>query len=334
MNDKSIIVLAGDVGGTKTLLALFECRDSCLVELKSKKYKSHDFANLEMVVKDFLNHQKIKPQIAVFGIPGPVENGKAKSTNLPWAVDEKNLIKQTKIPTVKIINDLVSTAYDVPYLKPEEIIQIKDGACNNSGTLVVIAPGTGLGQAFLISEGNKKIIIPSEGGHADFAPTNEIEVELYLFLYKKFKHVSLERIISGNGLLNIFDYLVQSKFAKPKSETIEKMKIKDKAAVITDMAIDKKDIVCDKALEIFVSALGAHAGNLVITLLATGGVYLGGGIPYKILPKLMDKTFENSFTRKGRLEDIVEATPVYVINNNNAALHGAARFAVDLYKGN
>lgn len=328
---KNKIILAGDVGGTKTLLALFECSGTHLVELKLKKYASKEFSNLEIIVKDFLSITQITPSSAAFGIPGPVENGKAKSTNLPWIVDENKISNDLSIPKVKIVNDLAATAFAIPYLKNDELIEIKSSrAENRNQRYVVVAPGTGLGQAFLLCEGDKKIVIDSEGGHADFAPTNEFEKVLYIFLSKKFKRVSYERILSGNGLMNVFDFLVDSGYGVPEKDTLNRMLIEDKAAVISDMALNEKDRVCEKALEIFISVLGAHSGNLVMNLLATGGVYLAGGIPHKILPKLQTKIFTDSFLNKGRLKELTEATPVYVLNHNNAALNGAARIAENL----
>ncbi len=329
------IILAGDIGGTKTLLVLYECSGSNLFELKSKRYESKEYSNLELIVNDFLSSQQIVPQAAAFGIPGPVENGKVKSTNLPWLVDEKILSKHTGIPKLKIVNDLAATAFDIPYLKQDEIILIKYGGKEKrSERFVVVAPGTGLGQAFLVCEGNKKIVLASEGGHADFAPTSEIEKELYVYLSKKFNRVSYERIISGSGLPNVFDFLVESGFDNPVEETLERFKTEDKAAVISDQALKSKDKVCEKALDIFVEVLAAHCGNLVLTLLATGGVYLAGGIPHKILPKLQSKIFAESFNNKGRLSEIVKATPVFVLNHNNAALNGAAKMTLELLNEN
>lgn len=325
------IILAGDVGGTKTLLALYECSGNHLVELKSKNYVSKDFENLEFIIRDFLSIVQITPSSAAFGIPGPVENGIIKSTNLPWIVDEKLLSEELYIPKVKIVNDLAATAYQIPFLKDEEKILIKDVANQKrSERFVVVASGTGLGQAFLICEDNKKIVLASEGGHADFAPTNEIESQLFLYLLKKFGRVSYERVISGNGIPNIFDFLVESNFSIPENETIERMKVEDKSKVISEMALANKDKVCVKALEIFISVLGSHSGNLVFNLLATGGVYLAGGIPHKILSLLKTNHFIENFNNKGRLRELTEATPVYVINNNLAALHGAARIAESL----
>lgn len=329
------IILAGDVGGTKTLLALFECSGKHLIELKSKKYVSKDFGSLEVIIRDFLSSQQITPSSAAFGIPGPVEHGIVKSTNLPWVIDEKVLSRNTNIPKVKIINDLGATAFEIPYLNQDEIILIKDGQKEKrSERFVVVAPGTGLGQAFLVCEDNKKIVLASEGGHSDFAPTDEVEEELYVYLSKKFDRVSYERVISGSGLPNIFDFLVECGYGGFSDETFERMLLEDKATVITEMALNQKDPICAKALDIFVSVLGAYTGNMVINLLATGGAYLAGGIPYKILSKLKSNIFIDRFNNKGRLKKVVESTPVFVLNHNNVALNGASKIALELLKEN
>jgi len=325
---KHNIILAGDIGGTKTLLALFESNKGNPIELRRKRYVSKDFENLEIIVKDFLDESEIEPQAATFGIPGPVTNGKVKSTNLPWIINEKALSIKTGISIIKIVNDLAATAYEIPFLKKDEVITIKEGnELKEPERFVILAPGTGLGQAFLIYEGRQRFVIPSEGGHSDFAPTDEFEILLFRYLLKKFGHVSYERIISGSGIPNIFNFLIETNFGEPKEETLERMKTEDKAAVISEMALHKKDKVCEKTLDIFVSVLGAHAGNMAITFLANGGVYLAGGIPRKILIKLRDGTFAKSFIKKGRLSEIVKSAPVYVINNEYTALHGAARLA-------
>lgn len=324
-------ILAGDVGGTKTLLALFSADDGKPVEIKSKEYKSDKYNCLEEIINDFLKNFNGTPPIACLGIAGPVNNGVEKSTNLPWITDEKTLSKKTGIRRIKIINDLAATAHSITHLTSDEIINIKPGVVPKMPErFVVLAPGTGLGQSFLIQKRNKIITIPSEGGHVDFAPANEIEAELYIFLFKKFGHVSYERIISGIGLPNIFDYLVQIKKMKPEKETIEKMKNHDKAPVISELALSGKDSVCEEALNLFVSVLGSHAGNLALTFLADGGVYLAGGIPFKILPKLKEDIFTKSFLNKGRLSSILEPIPVNLISNNRAAVKGAAYFSFQI----
>jgi glucokinase len=326
-------ILAGDVGGTKTLIALFQEMNGLPVEIRKHEYVSRNFSCLENTIHDFLKGTEGIPMAAAFGIPGPVSNGIVKSTNLPWVIDEKILIEKTGIPRIKLMNDLVATANSLPILASDEIINIKTGnPPENPERYVVLAPGTGLGQSFLIHHDGKTIVIPSEGGHADFAPTNEIEAELYQYLLKKYGHVSFERIISGSGLPNIFDFLVEIRKEIPEKETIEKMKTNDRAAVISEMALSRKDEVCKDALDIFISILGTHAGNLALTFLADGGVYLAGGIPFKILPKLRDGIFTKSFLNKGRMKSVLYPIPVNVITNNQAALKGAAKVAFEINK--
>ena len=320
-------ILAVDVGGTKTIMTLFDEVNCELTEIRTKKYPSGNFGCLEDIITEFLGDDTT-PYSASFGIPGPVENGVVKSTNLPWTITEEGLSKKTGIPTIKLMNDLVATAYSIPSLTQDELINIKKGTKKeHPERYVVLAPGTGLGQSFLIHKDGHSIVIPSEGGHVSFAPNTEVETELYLYLRKKFGHVSYERIISGTGLPNVYDFFVEVKKMEPKQETVEKMKNEDRAKVITEMALEKKDPVCEETLDLFVSVLGAYAGDLALSFLAYGGVYLGGGIPYKILPKLKEDIFINSFKAKGRMKNIVEQIPINVITNNLAALKGAAYVA-------
>jgi len=324
-------LLAGDVGGTKTLLALFSVQNGIPVEISSHRYVSRDFKSLEHIIRDFLKDRESLPAAAAFGIPGPVINGVVKSTNLPWIINEKLLSEKTSIPKLKLVNDLVATAYSIQSLSSDELVNIKQGNTDlKAQRYIVLAPGTGLGQSFLLNQNGQTIVIPSEGGHTSFAPTNEIEVKMYLYLFKKYGHVSYERIISGNGLPNIFDFLVENRKGKAVDETLERMKDEDRAVVISEMALEKKDKVCEQALDLFASVLGTHAGNLALSFLADGGVYLAGGIPHKIIPKLIDGSFIKSFLNKGRMKSIVESIPINVITNNRAALKGAAKIAFEL----
>ncbi len=289
------LLLAADVGGTKTLMCLFEGNKGNPVVVNTCKYVSCDYDSLEAIIKDFLKDHEGVPMAAAFGIPGPVEDGMVKSTNLPWVIKEKLLSEKTGIPRIRLVNDLAATAYSIPSLTSDELIHIKEGkTVKNPERYVVLAPGTGLGQSFLICSQGKKIVIPSEGGHADFAPTTELESELLGFLLQKFGHVSYERVISGIGLPNIFDFFMKIKKKKPKTETLEKMKTEKRAVVITEMALAKKDPICEEALDLFVSILGTHAGNLALSFLPDGGIYLAGGIPFKILPKIREPGFTNS----------------------------------------
>ena len=327
------LLMAADVGGTKTLMGLFHIMDGKPEVIMTKKYASRDFDSLGSILQVFLKDCKCTgtPLAAAFGIPGPVENGFVKSTNLPWVLDEKILRKKTGIAKVRLINDLAATAYSLPQLAPNELVTIKEGKhVENPERHVILAPGTGLGQSFLIVKNGQKIVIPSEGGHTGFAPSTEIECDLLRFLMKKFSHVSFERLISGIGLPNIFDFLVEEKKEKPQSETLEQMKTIDRGRVISEMAMEEKDNVCVKALDIFISILGTHAGNLALTFLPDGGIYLAGGIPYKILPKLKEHNFLDNFLDKGRMSEILEHIPIKLITNNQAALKGASLVAYDL----
>ncbi|UII80303.1 glucokinase [Flagellimonas sp. CMM7] len=325
------LILAADVGGTKTLMCLFNMIDGNPHTIKTNRYVSCDFDSLETIVKDFLGDFESVPKAAAFGIPGPVEDGMVKSTNLPWVIQKKNLSVKTGIEHIRLANDLAATAYSIPNLNPDEIINIKEGKLVNSPErYVVLAPGTGLGQSFLVCSEGRKTVIPSEGGHADFAPTSKMESELFGFLLQKFGHVSYERVISGIGLPNIFDFLVSIKKETPEKMTLERMKNEKRAVVITKMALEKKDMVCEKALDIFVSILGTHAGNLALAFLPDGGIYLAGGIPFKILSKIQGKGFMDSFLRKGRMREVVEHTPINLVTNNQAAMKGAALMAYEL----
>lgn len=325
------MILVGDVGGTKTRLALYEHRNGNFELLKIETFSSRDFAGLEGIVQVFLHKHQSKVQKACFGIPGPVVKGKVQATNLPWAVSEESLKSSLKIGSVKLINDLVATAAAVPYLKDNQLITLHAGSPDPSDIqrFAVLAPGTGLGQAFLQVRNGKIEVFPSEGGHVDFAPTDEIQIELLHYLLKKFKRVSYERVVCGPGLVNIYDFLKDTGRAEEPSELRKKLKEEDPAAVISYFGQTKEYEICVKALDIFVSALGAQAGNLALTFLANNGVYLGGGIPPKITRKLSDGTLVASYLNKGRLSTLVEKTPLYAILDDHVALLGAARLALE-----
>lgn len=326
------MILAGDIGGTKTLLALYEIVNDDIFLRTKEKFESRNFNSFEDILSKFAGSNS-HIDAAVLGVPGPVLNGEVKLTNLKWKLSETKISDEFNIGKVKLINDLGATAYSIPYLNEKELIQINKGSTKTAvERFAVLAPGTGLGEAFLICEGNEKMILSSEGGHTDFAPKNDLEIELLKYLLKKHKRVSYERIISGSGLANIFDFLVEYGYGVPNEETLERFKDDDKSQVISEMALSGKDKLCCDSLEIFASILGSHAGNLVLTNLTTGGVYLGGGIPHKIKSVLLSEIFLASFKNKGRLSSLLEATPVYIINNNEAALKGASLYAKSLIR--
>lgn len=321
------MILAGDAGATKTELALFKEENGKLEKQFSEKYFSKEFFSLEDIIFLFLNNIDDKIEAACVGVPGPVINGEVKSTNLLWELDEKVLSEKLNIKKFNLANDVVAMATAVPYLTYKDLITIYKVNKNEKGNKIILAPGTGLGQAALFYDKGEFKVISSEGGHSDFAPTDEIEIELLKYLQRKFGHVSYERVASGQGLVNVFNFLKYMNYDSVNEDFLKRLNEEDPAAVISDEALSKKSKICEKALDIFVSVLGSQAGNMVLNLNATGGVYIGGGIPMKIIDKLVDGIFVKSFLNKGRLRYLVEKTPVYVIKDTSIGLYGAAILA-------
>jgi glucokinase len=338
------MILAGDVGGTKTRLAFCRLEDGRIIRQQTDTFVSRDYSCLEEVVRNFINKYGVSVTKSCFGVPGPVVNGEAKATKLPWHFKEEQISKDLNIPTVKLVNDLVATAAAVPHLMPEDLYVLHEGepsgstienqpqnrnkgSGNGETTIGVLAPGTGLGQAFVYTKAGQRYIMASEGGHADFAPTNEVEVKLFQYLKTKHDHVSYDRILSGPGLNSIYTFLKDTGFAPEPPELEKRLREEDPGKVITTTGKTGEYELCVKTLDIFASILGAQAGNMVLTLMATGGIYLGGGIPAGIYKKLADGTTVNSYLNKGRLSYLVKNTPLYVIMDDHAALLGAAYIA-------
>jgi glucokinase len=317
-------ILAGDIGGTKTNLGIF-ARGKRRPLLKFfETYPSRECRNLESIIALFLKKYPVDILSACFGIAGPVHNGACRVTNLPWEVRESGIKKRFKLKHVQLINDLTATAYAIPFLTKNEIHTLNKGHAQKDGNLALIAPGTGLGEAIIVREYENYSPVSSEGGHVDFAPNNEKEIELWRYLKKGYGHVSLERILTGQGLADIYAFLTSRHKSNDDRKIFMEMKNSDPAKVISEHAIKRTSESCKAALDMFVSILGAVAGNLALTGMTKGGVYLGGGIPSKILPKLKDGTFFSSFIDKGRFKGLLEDMPVHVILNNAAALLGAA----------
>lgn len=317
-------VLAGDIGGTKTNLGLFlEGKERPVPEV-IETFSSQNTPGLEHIIRQFFEIHPVPVTHACFGIAGPVVNGKSETTNLPWRIYENRIKKQFKFHHVKLINDLTATAIAIPLLSKDEFYPLNQAASIKEQNLALIAPGTGLGEAMLIYQNGRYVPVSSEGGHADFAPKNEAEIKLWRYLHQHYGHVSIERVLSGSGLVNIYNWLKDSgRFDVP--EWLEqKRKEMEPAKVIAEAALAGKDIGCVEALNIFVSIFGAVAGNLALTGMTTGGVYLGGGIPPKILSKLKEDIFINAFTNKGRFKGFLDKIPVKVVLNDKAALIGAA----------
>ena len=323
------MLLAGDVGGTKTNLALYAPEAGPIPQAEAT-FKSADYPSLEVVVNHFLAKTNLPVDRAVFGVPGPVVDGHSTTTNLPWVIYEAALQESLGLKQVKLLNDLEATAHGVPNLPASDLQAIND-APPRSGTKIVVAPGTGLGEAILFYQDGHYHVIPSEGGHADFAPTNLLEIRLLRYLMGKFGHVSYERVCSGSGLPNIYAFLKKQGFAEELPEMKKALKqAADPTPIIVQKAMAGECELSIATLNAFVSILGAEAGNLTLEVMAVGGVYLGGGIPPKILTKLKDGTFMASFVNKGRFAEMLARVPVYEILNEKTALFGAACYGLGM----
>jgi glucokinase len=324
-----MMLLAGDIGGTKTNLAVFASVDALRTPVREATFPSAQYASLELLVRDFLAQGDYQIQKACFGVAGPVIAGKAKITNLPWIMDEGTLQQELGIPSVHLLNDLVATASGVPLLQADDLYTLNAGQPVKHGTLAVIAPGTGLGEAFLIWDGTHYRTSPSEGGHVDFAPKNAFEIELLRYMLTRSDHVSYELVCSGMGLPHIYRYLRDvALLDEPEQLAQQIADLEDPTPLIVTSALDSKapSPRCVATLETFVSILGAEAGNLMLKVLATGGIYLGGGIPPRILSFLHSDHFSNAFCHKGRFSDLLAAVPLHVITNPRLALLGAAYY--------
>ena len=327
------MLLAGDIGATKTNLGIYSPEKGAREPLVESTFPSPKYPSLETLAREFLDTADVTVDSASFGVAGPVIKGQAKTTNLPWVIDEVQLRKKLHLNSVRLLNDLEAIAYGVPIVGPEDLHTLNEGVAILGGTLAIIAPGTGLGEAFLTWNRTRYQAHASEGGHADFGPTSPIELDLLQYLHDKFGHVSYERICSGQGLPNIYAFLKDRGYAVEQDWLAEQLKARDDPTpVIVNAALDKERPceLCIAAIRIFVSVLGAEAGNLALKVLATGGVYLGGGIPPHIIPALEDKDFMESFTGKGRFSELLSRIPVHVIMNPKIALIGAAYYGLEL----
>ena len=323
-------VLAGDVGGTKTALALFDTTGRGLELLREDTLSSRGFASLEAAIERFLATGPRPPIDAVcLGVAGPVVDGRCVATNLPWVIDERTLASAIPAGRVKLLNDLVVAAHGVLGLSEAELHVLQPGAPRR-GHVALIAAGTGLGEALVVQDGDRRIVIASEGGHADFAPRDDVEDDLLRFLRKELGRVSLERILSGPGLFNVYRFLRDTGWARESPEVAERLRAGDPGAVITETALAGRDPMCAKALDIFVSIYGAEAGNLALKAMAVGGVFVGGGIAPRILPRLTSGAFVTAFRDKGRLATLMETIPIRFALNPRAPLLGAAKVAAEL----
>jgi glucokinase len=321
------MLLAADIGGTKANLWLFE-QDGARRRVRNEAtLPSADYASASSVVRSFLKEARV--EAAVVAIAGPVLEGRAQTPNLPWVVEQTRIAEAAGTDRVELINDLVATAYGIPELGSTALATLQEGT-RAEGMIAVIAAGTGLGEAMLVRDGSRQIAVPSEGGHADFAPGDEVEAALLEHLAKRHGHVSWERVVSGPGLLAIYRFLIESGRAEETRSLVSKMTAGDASAAIAEAALTRSDPAADHALDVFVRAYGAEAGNLALKAFATGGVYVAGGIAPKILDRLRTGAFMQRFLGKGRYAELLGRIPVKVVLEPRAALMGAAQRAAQL----
>jgi len=327
---ENLMLLAGDIGGTTVRLALVSAERGPRDVVLEEEFPSADFKGLAPVVEAFLAKAKAKPVSACFSVAGPVIKRRAHLTNLPWDIHEEALGKAIGVARITLINDLKAIAHAVPRLKPEETVVINVGEAIESAPIAVVAPGTGLGEAFLIWDGHGYIACASEGGHADFAPTNALQADLWAFLTARFRRVGYERVCSGSGLPNVYDFVKSRDPSAERAAFAESLQdASDPTPLIVQAALNDpvRNPLAAQTLRLFIDVLGAEAANLALKVLATGGVYLAGGIPPRLLPQLQDGAFMRAFTGKGRFAGLLQTTPVHVVTIN-AAMLGATLYGL------
>ena len=322
------MIVAGDIGGTNARLATFEVQAGRLLLVKEKIYPSRSAPDLETIVRRFVDETRPSATAAALGVAGPVKDGRIETPNLPWVVDARRLADILAVPKVTLLNDLKANAYGLRHLGPTDFAILQAGAHDAVGNQAILSAGTGLGCAGLYFDGQRHRPFATEGGHADFAIRTSLEAELREHIAREKGRVSAERILSGGGLVRVYRFLRErSKVTEPPALT-ERMTKEDPAAVVSKTAMEGADPVCASALDLFVAAYGAEAGNVALRMLATGGVFLGGGIAPKILPRIQrDSVFMDAFLDKGRMRPLLETIPVLVVLNDRAALWGAAHCA-------
>jgi glucokinase len=328
------MLLAADIGGTKTDLAIFSHEAGPHSPLAQAEVHSADYPSLQALVTEFLEKVKIPVERACFDVAGPVIDGRVKITNLPWVMDEGSLALDLNLKSVRLINDLEAVARAIPILRPSDVGTLNAGQTAPRGAIGVVAPGTGLGESFLTWDGSKYVSHSSEGGHADFAPTDERQIGLLRYMLERFDHVGIERVCSGIGIPNIYEYLRDCEHI-PENPQIAQLiaASKDRTAAIVDSAVNPQNAseLCVATVDTFISILASEAANLALKVLATGGIYLAGGVPLHMLRVLEGPGFMQSFKRKGRFAELMEHIPVHIILTR-AALLGAAAYGLDSFK--
>ncbi len=321
------MILAGDIGGTNARLALFDVQNGQFKLIAATIFPSRRYSSLDVIVTEFVRTSGVHPAQACFGVAGPVTNGRVETSNLPWTIESSRLAEELNLKSTTLINDLEATGWGIAALSADDLVPLNNVSAKNPGNQCIVAAGTGLGEGGLFWDGQRHHVFATEGGHCDFAPLNDLQVELFRYLHARYGHVSYERVLSGPGLVNIFEFLRDTGKGKVPEWLAEQMLKTDPAAAVSDAAMAGKCSMCAQALDIFVSIFGSEAGNLALKVKATGGVFLAGGIAPKILARLATPIFLQAFLGKGRMQHLMELMPIKVITNDKLALLGAARCA-------
>jgi glucokinase len=323
------MILAGEIGATRTRLAAFETEGNRLQRVVEKTYMSQEHGGLSDLLAQFVRVEGIPVHRACFGVAGPVRGGRSKISNLPWIIDARELEKQLKLDSVGLLNDLEAYAYGIDVLESQDFIVLSPGSDDAEGNRAVISARTGLGMAGLYWDDFRHHPFACEGGHADFAPRNHLEMELLGYLQKKYGRISCERILSGPGIKNIYEFLRDAHKAEEPEWLRDQINAAlDPPALISQLALEGKAAICDQTLSIFVSVFGAETGNCALNFMSTGGIFIGGSIAAKIVPKMKDPVFMQSFLDKGRMEALLKDIPVKIVLNDDCGLVGAARWTL------
>jgi glucokinase len=325
MTDKEITLLAGDVGGTKTNLALYKIFKNNFEIITEKSYQSSSYPTLFTIINLFISENKLPlPNRMCIGVAGPIIHGKAEITNLSWEIDIESIRKETGIKEIHLLNDLEATAYGLAALTTEDIITLQQGDASVKGNIAIIAPGTGLGEAGLYWDGKSYYPFPTEGGHCDFCPRTDLDIDLLHFLQKKYGVVSWEKAVAGPGIHDIYIFLRGIRNLEEPVWLADALKKDDPSAVISHAAVNNKDAVCVEAMEIFVRYLARESSNLVLKMRATGGLFLAGGIPAKIAPLLQKENYYKNYLDCDRMQNLLQQVPIHIITNDKTAMMGAA----------
>jgi glucokinase len=329
MEGDTNMILAGEIGATRARLAAFETEGSKLQKVVEKIYMSQEERSLPEIIVQFIRTEGIPVHDACFGVAGPVRGGQSKISNLSWVIDAKELATLLKLRSVGLINDLEAFAYGIDALESKDFITLSEGSEDAEGNRAVISARTGLGMAGLFWDGHRHHPFACEGGHSNFAPSDNLEIELLQYLQKKYGRVSCERVLSGPGIKNIYDFLRDTrKFEEPDWLREQLSHAQDAPALISQLALENKAVICEQTLAIFVAIYGSQTGDCALNYMSTGGIFIGGSIAAKIVPKMKDPVFLRSFLAKGRMEPLLKGMPVRIVTNDDSGMMGAALYTL------